>query len=83
MVALAFAEPPAPVQVSVYVSVVVRLFSDCEPLVVFVPVQPPKAVQEVAFVEDQVSVELPPEVTDVGLAERVTVGAALAVLSVA
>jgi hypothetical protein len=48
---------------------------DCVPEVSSVPLQPPEAVQEVASVEDQVSVLLPPEETDVGLAERVTVGA--------
>ena len=48
---------------------------DSEPLVDLDPVQPPLAVQEVAFVEDQVSVEAPPVVTDVGLAVSVSVGA--------
>ena len=48
---------------------------DSEPLVDFDPVQPPLAVQEVAFVEDQLSVEAPPVVTDVGLAASVSVGA--------
>jgi hypothetical protein len=44
------------------------------PLVASVPVQPPVAVQEVALVLDQVRVELPPEVMEIGLADRVTVG---------
>jgi hypothetical protein len=39
------------------------------------PFQPPEAVHEVAFVDDQESVGLPLAVTVVGLAERVTVGA--------
>ena len=39
-----------------------------------VPVHPPDAVQEVAFVLDQVRVEDWPEVIDVGEAERETVG---------
>jgi hypothetical protein len=39
------------------------------------PDQPPEAVQDVEFVELQVSVELCPLATDVGLALRVTVGA--------
>ena len=37
------------------------------------PDQPPEAAQEVAFVEDQVSVEDPPLVTDAGLAASDTV----------
>ena len=48
------------------------------PLVAFVPVQPPAAVHEVALVEDQVTVEMLPEVMPVGLAENATVGSALA-----
>ena len=39
------------------------------------PDQSPEAVQLVAFVLDQVSVELPPDCTFVGFAVRVTVGA--------
>ena len=38
------------------------------------PVQPPDAVQVVALVEDQVSVELPPLATLPGLALNDTVG---------
>ena len=44
------------------------------PLVACAPVQPPAAVHEVAFVEDQVTVEIVPEVILVGLAEIATVG---------
>ena len=40
-----------------------------------VPNQAPEAVQESAFVEDQVSVEDPPLATDAGLAASDTVGA--------
>ncbi len=40
-----------------------------------VPDQPPEAVHEVALVELQVSVEVPPEATLVGLALSATVGA--------
>ena len=47
------------------------------PLVAFVPVQPPAAVHEVALVEDQVTVEILPEVMLVGLAENATVGGAV------
>jgi hypothetical protein len=68
------AEPPAPVQVKVYVVVAVRLFMGCVPLVASAPLQPLDAVQEVALVEDQASVVEPPEVTDVGSAEIETVG---------
>ena len=46
------------------------------PLIASAPVQPPLAVQDVAFVLDQVRVELPPEEMVVGLADSVTVGAA-------
>lgn len=48
---------------------------DCVPETAFAPVQPFEAVQDVALVDDQVSVELPPEATDVGFAVSVTVGA--------
>ena len=53
---------------------------DCDPYVDFVPFQAvkvkrePKAMQEVALVEDQVSVVEPPEVMLVGEAEIETVG---------
>ena len=42
---------------------------------VVLPNQPPEGVQDVAFVEDQVSVEDPPLATDGGLAASDTVGA--------
>jgi hypothetical protein len=45
------------------------------PLVPFVPLQPPEAVQLVALVELHVSVEVPPLATLVGLALSVTVTA--------
>jgi hypothetical protein len=44
------------------------------PLVASAPDHPPLAVQELALVLDQVSVEEPPEAIVVGLAERVAVG---------
>jgi len=47
----------------------------CVPLVANVPVQPPEAVQPVAFVELQVNVEVPPLATLVGVAASVTDGA--------
>jgi hypothetical protein len=43
--------------------------------VAFVPLQPPDAVHDVAFVELHVSVEAPPLATDVGFAVSVTVAA--------
>jgi hypothetical protein len=46
------------------------------PLSGFVPHHPPDAVQLVAFVDDHVSFDVPPEATDVGDAENVSVGAA-------
>jgi hypothetical protein len=46
------------------------------PLVPLAPLQPPEAAQLVAFVADQVSVVVAPLLTVLGLAEKVTVGAA-------
>jgi hypothetical protein len=51
---------------------------DCVPEVAFAPVQPFEAVHDVALVDDQVSVELPPEVTEDGFAVSVTVAAGVA-----
>ena len=47
---------------------------DSLPEVALALVQAPEAVQEVAFVEDQVSVEEAPFAIDVGFAVSVTVG---------
>ncbi|HSC07770.1 MAG TPA: hypothetical protein VLD59_13165 [Steroidobacteraceae bacterium] len=47
---------------------------DSLPCVCFVPLQAPDAVQDVALVEDQVSVALWPTEMSVGLALRFTVG---------
>lgn len=47
---------------------------DCEPLRALTPDQAPEAEHEVALVEDQVSVALPPLVTALGPTLRVTVG---------
>jgi hypothetical protein len=49
------------------------------PLVALVPLHPPEAVHEVALVEDQVTVELLPDVMLAGLAEIVTVGGGIGV----
>jgi hypothetical protein len=54
----------------------------CVPLVTSAPVQPPLAVQEVAFVLDQVRVEVLPEAIVVGLAETAAVGGAGAAVTV-
>jgi hypothetical protein len=55
----------------------------CVPLVPSVPVHAPEAVQEVALVEDQLNVELPPLATLVGLADSDTVGAGADTVTVA
>jgi hypothetical protein len=59
--------PPAPAQVRRKSVLAVRGPVDWLPEVALVPDQPPEAVHEVASVEDQVSVEDPPPVTEVGL----------------
>ena len=52
---------------------------DCEPLIALLPDQPPEAVQDVALVDDHVSIDAPPLATVLGLALKptVTVGRAL------
>jgi hypothetical protein len=67
--------PPLPVHCNVYVCVAVSAPVDCEPDGFLLPVQPPEAVQLVALVEFQLSVELPPLATLVGFAVKVRVGA--------
>lgn len=49
---------------------------DCEPLRALAPDQAPPAVQAVAWVDDHVRPALPPLVMVLGLATRLTVGAA-------
>jgi hypothetical protein len=73
-VADALALPPAPVQVRVKLPLAVSAPVDWLPGVAFVPDQSPEAVQLVALVEDQISVEAAPLVTDVGFAVSDTVG---------
>jgi hypothetical protein len=46
------------------------------PLVASAPLQPPEAVHELALVEDQVKLELPPLLTAIGFAFKVIVGKA-------
>jgi hypothetical protein len=77
------ADPPAPVQVNVNLVAAVRFPVLWVPLIASVPLQPPDAEQEVVFVEDQVSVEAAPLATVVGLADKVTVGAAVFTVTVA
>jgi len=66
-------EPVAPIQVSEYVVVLVGDTAK-EPLVARAPVQPTEELQAVAFLVDQLSVELPPVVMAIGVAVNVTVG---------
>jgi hypothetical protein len=66
----------APEQLSMYAEVPAELGVTCKvPLVFWVPLQAPLAVQDVAFVDDQVSMALWPSAIEVGSTERVTVGA--------
>lgn len=76
-------DPPGPVHASVYVDVVDGV-TDCVPLVGCAPDQAPPAVQDVAFVEDQLSVALIPALMLVGVTPRLAVGGggALVTLSV-
>jgi len=67
--------PPAPLQLSVKVLVVVSGPRTSLPRgIVLEPDHAPEAMQEVALVEDQASVEDPPLATDVGFAASDTVG---------
>jgi hypothetical protein len=67
--------PPDPVQERLKMLVLVNAPVDWLPDVALPPDQPPEALQEVAFVEDHVSVEDAPLATDVGFAAIDTVGA--------
>lgn len=67
--------PPGPVHVSVYVALLVRAAVDSDPEAGFDPLHAPLAVQEVALVEVQVSIDVPFTATVVGLALNATVGA--------
>jgi hypothetical protein len=66
--------PPLPVQLSWYVVVAVRAPVLCLPLVAFVPLQPPEAVQLVELVELQVNCDELPDAMLVGAADSVTEG---------
>ena len=69
----ALAVPFAPVQARLYEVVLVSPLTDSLPEIALAPDQPPDAEQEVALVEDQVSVDEPPLATDVGFAVSDTV----------
>jgi hypothetical protein len=71
--------PPAPVQVSEKLAFALSVPVDLVPLVASAPLQPPLAWQAVALVEVQLSVDVPPTVTDVGFAVSVAVGTTLTV----
>lgn len=68
--------PPVPAQVNVMVTVLANPLKTSLPDVVLVPLQPSEAVQLVALVLLQVSVDDPLIATELGLAARVTVGIA-------
>ena len=74
-VADALPVPPGPVQERVNVLVIVNAPLDWLPEIALLPDHAPEAAQELALVDDQVSVEDTPLRTDVGFAESVTVGA--------
>jgi hypothetical protein len=77
--AVALADPPAPVQVSVKSVAPVSAAVISLPAVGLLPDQPPDAAQEVAFVVLQLRVEVLPEATETGFAANVTVGRAFTV----
>jgi hypothetical protein len=66
--------PPGPLQVIEYTRLAVRPPVLCVPLAGNVPLQPPEAVHDAAFVELQVSCDALPGVTAIGLAVRIAVG---------
>lgn len=66
--------PPAPVQVSTNFVVVLSATVAVVPLVASLPVHPPDAVQDVAFVAVQVRLAVSPLFTVAGLAVMVTLG---------
>ena len=56
---------------------------ECDPLVASLPLQPPEALQDVAFLDDQDSAELLPLAIVLGLALKLTVGAGEVTVTVA
>ena len=81
-VVLALVFPPAPVQERVNEVVVFRAPVGAEPVVAFVPDHPPEAVQLVAFEDVHESVAADPRAIVAGLADRDTVGAGGAAVTV-
>jgi hypothetical protein len=75
--------PPAPVQLTVNLVVALSAAVTCDPAVASVPLQPPEALHAVAFVDDQVNVEVAPLFTVVGFAAKVTAGAGVLTETVA
>ena len=69
-----FALPPAPLQLNVKMLVLVNGTLDSLPEVPLLPDQPPEATHDVAFVEDQVSVDVPPLEILAGFAVSETTG---------
>jgi hypothetical protein len=72
--------PPGPVQISEKVVLVATAPVLCVPLAGKVPVQPPEAAQDVAFVELQVNAEALPAAMAIGLAASVAVGTTFTVM---
>jgi hypothetical protein len=70
--------PPAPVQDNIKLAVAVSAAVGLLPFVGTAPLQAPEAVHDVAFVELQLIVEVPPEVMLAGEALSEIVGAAVA-----
>ena len=69
------ASPPGPVQVNANAEFAVSAPVDAVPDVALVPLQLPDAVQDVASVDDHVSVAADPDTTDDGATASVTEGA--------
>jgi hypothetical protein len=81
-VTLAWAVPPVPVQLSVNVVAWVNAAVLSLLAVALVPLQPPEALHDVAFVEFHVKVLLLPLLTEVGDADSETVGAGVGAVTV-
>lgn len=73
--AVALADPPEPLQLSVNAVVAVSTAVALEPLIARAPLQPPEALQAVALVELQFRVEVLPLAIEAGDAASETVGA--------
>jgi hypothetical protein len=82
-VAVCEALPPAPLHVSTYLVVAVSAGVLFEPLTASAPLQPPDAVQAVSLDEDHVNIDVAPLLIVVGLAVKVTAGAAVVTETVA